>query len=99
MERIWLYPCYQAEPAPPLNARHWLNTEQKTRSIELGRKLLEKEARRFRVNVKKLIADGAFDTILEESGFARIEDLLAEHFDLDESGVVLDLTGGNPAAA
>lgn len=27
MERIWLYPCYEAEPAPPLNARHWLNTK------------------------------------------------------------------------
>jgi hypothetical protein len=28
MERIWLYPCYEAEPAPPLNARHWLNAER-----------------------------------------------------------------------
>lgn len=28
MERIWLYPCYEAEPAPPLHARHWLNTER-----------------------------------------------------------------------
>jgi hypothetical protein len=28
MERIWLYPCYEAEPAPPLSARHWLNTER-----------------------------------------------------------------------
>lgn len=28
MERIWLYPCYEAEPAPPLNARHWLNSER-----------------------------------------------------------------------
>jgi peroxiredoxin len=26
MERIWLYPCDEAEPAPPLRARHWLNT-------------------------------------------------------------------------
>ncbi len=58
--------------------RHWLNTEQKTRSIELGRKLLEKEARRFRLNVKKLLADRAFDKVLSESGFARMEDLLAD---------------------
>jgi hypothetical protein len=27
MERIWLYPCYEAEPAPALNARHWLNAK------------------------------------------------------------------------
>ncbi|MBW3670719.1 MAG: TGS domain-containing protein, partial [Acidobacteria bacterium] len=58
--------------------RHWLNTEQKSRSIELGRKLLDKEARRFRLSVKKLIAEGAFDTILGESGFPKIEDLLAD---------------------
>ncbi|MDX1583343.1 MAG: bifunctional (p)ppGpp synthetase/guanosine-3',5'-bis(diphosphate) 3'-pyrophosphohydrolase [Thermoanaerobaculia bacterium] len=58
--------------------RHWLNTEQKSRSIELGRKLLEKEARRFRLSVKKLAADGAFDPILRESGFGRFDDLLAD---------------------
>jgi Redoxin len=28
MERIWLYPCFEAEPAPPLRARHWLEAER-----------------------------------------------------------------------
>lgn len=28
MERIWLQPAHEAQPAPPLLARHWLNTER-----------------------------------------------------------------------
>src|SRR6478672_9664516 len=46
--------------------RHWLNTEQKHRSIELGRKLLEKEARRYRVQWRKLVAENALDAVLSE---------------------------------
>jgi len=58
--------------------RHWLNTEQKTRSIELGRKLVEKEARKFRVPIRKLIAENALDGVLAEHSYARIEDLYAD---------------------
>ncbi|HUO85104.1 MAG TPA: bifunctional (p)ppGpp synthetase/guanosine-3',5'-bis(diphosphate) 3'-pyrophosphohydrolase [Thermoanaerobaculia bacterium] len=58
--------------------RHWLNSEQKQRSIELGRKLLEKEARKYRVSLKKLIAENAFDAVLAEQGLARLEDLFAD---------------------
>jgi GTP diphosphokinase / guanosine-3',5'-bis(diphosphate) 3'-diphosphatase len=58
--------------------RHWLNTEQKTRSIELGRKLVEKEARKFRVPIRKLIAENALDGVLAEHSYARLEDLYAD---------------------
>jgi len=58
--------------------RHWLNTEQKDRSIEVGRKLLEREARRYKVQIKKLIAQNALDGVLSEYGFARIDDLYAD---------------------
>ncbi|MFN2442015.1 MAG: bifunctional (p)ppGpp synthetase/guanosine-3',5'-bis(diphosphate) 3'-pyrophosphohydrolase [Thermoanaerobaculia bacterium] len=58
--------------------RHWLNTEQKTRSIELGRKLVEKEARKFRVPIRKLIAENALDGVLAENSYARIDDLYAD---------------------
>jgi Guanosine polyphosphate pyrophosphohydrolases/synthetases len=58
--------------------RHWLNTEQKKRSIELGKKLLEKEARRYRVVLKKLVAENALDGVLSEYGLARLEDLYAD---------------------
>jgi guanosine-3',5'-bis(diphosphate) 3'-pyrophosphohydrolase len=58
--------------------RHWLNAEQKNRSIELGRKLIEKEAKKYRVQWRKLIAENALDGVLTEHGFARLEDLYAD---------------------
>ncbi|MFL6244929.1 MAG: RelA/SpoT family protein [Thermoanaerobaculia bacterium] len=58
--------------------RHWLNTEQKHRSIELGRKLIEREAKRYKVQWRKLIAENALDGVLSEHGLPRIEDLYAD---------------------
>jgi GTP pyrophosphokinase len=58
--------------------RHWLNLEQKKRSIELGRKLIEKEARKFRVPWRKLVAENALDGILTDYGMSRIDDLYAD---------------------
>ncbi|HET7710613.1 MAG TPA: bifunctional (p)ppGpp synthetase/guanosine-3',5'-bis(diphosphate) 3'-pyrophosphohydrolase, partial [Thermoanaerobaculia bacterium] len=58
--------------------RHWLNAEQKYRSIELGRKLIEKEAKRYRVQWRKLVAENALDGVLSEHGFPRLDDLYAD---------------------
>ena len=58
--------------------RHWLNTEQKHRSIELGRKLIEREAKRYKVQWRKLIAESALDGVLTEHGLPRLEDLYAD---------------------
>src|SRR5438270_2519078 len=58
--------------------RHWLNTEQKQHSIDLGKKLVEKEAKRYRVGWRKLIAENALDGVLSEYGLARLEDLYAD---------------------
>ena len=58
--------------------RHWLNAEQKNRSIELGRKLIEKESKKYRVQWRKLVAENALDGVLTEHGFARLEDLYAD---------------------
>src|SRR5438874_1474221 len=58
--------------------RHWLNTEQKQRSIDLGKKLVEKEAKRYRVGWRKLVAENAIDGVLSEYGLAKLEDLYAD---------------------
>ncbi len=58
--------------------RHWLNTEQKHRSIEVGRKLIEKEAKRYKVQWRKLIAENALDGVLSEHGLARLDELYAD---------------------
>jgi GTP pyrophosphokinase len=57
--------------------RHFLQSEEKTRSIEIGRKLLEKELRRFDLNVKTLMdADGLTKTA-NDCGLPKVDDLLA----------------------
>ncbi|HEX8474792.1 MAG TPA: bifunctional (p)ppGpp synthetase/guanosine-3',5'-bis(diphosphate) 3'-pyrophosphohydrolase [Pyrinomonadaceae bacterium] len=59
--------------------RHWVAEQQRTESIEIGRKLFEKEALRFQLSTKKLLHDGNgdFKRIANEYGYGRIEDLLA----------------------
>jgi GTP diphosphokinase / guanosine-3',5'-bis(diphosphate) 3'-diphosphatase len=58
--------------------RHWLSVEQKVRSVELGRKLVEREAKKLRVPIKKLIAESALDGVLSEHSYARLDDLYAD---------------------
>ncbi|HEX7809593.1 MAG TPA: bifunctional (p)ppGpp synthetase/guanosine-3',5'-bis(diphosphate) 3'-pyrophosphohydrolase, partial [Thermoanaerobaculia bacterium] len=58
--------------------RHWLNTEQKHRSIELGRKLIEREAKRYKVQWRKLVAETALDGVLADHGLPRLDDLYAD---------------------
>ncbi|MER3428598.1 MAG: GTP pyrophosphokinase [Pyrinomonas sp.] len=59
--------------------RHWVAEQQRAESIEIGRKLLEKEASRFQLSIKKLLADadGEFKRVANEYGYGRVEDLLA----------------------
>ncbi len=59
--------------------RHWVAEQQRAESIEIGRKLFEKEAARFQLSAKKLLSDGDgdFKRIAGEYGYGRIEDLLA----------------------
>ena len=48
--------------------KHLIQAEEKERAIELGRKLLEKEARRFEVNLDKLLDGDAFAKAANELG-------------------------------
>ncbi|MGI8786552.1 MAG: RelA/SpoT family protein [Pyrinomonadaceae bacterium] len=58
--------------------RHWIAEQQRADSIEIGRKLLEKEADRFRLSPKKLLNnEDEMKRIANEYGLGRAEDLLA----------------------
>jgi GTP pyrophosphokinase len=59
--------------------RHWVAEQQRAESMEIGRKLFEKEAARFQLSAKKLLndGDGAFKRIAGEYGYGRVDDLLA----------------------
>ncbi|HEX7315309.1 MAG TPA: bifunctional (p)ppGpp synthetase/guanosine-3',5'-bis(diphosphate) 3'-pyrophosphohydrolase [Pyrinomonadaceae bacterium] len=59
--------------------RHAVAEQQRAESIELGRKLFEKEAARFNLSAKKVLADsdGSLKRIANEYGYGRVDDLLA----------------------
>ena len=58
--------------------RHWIAEQQRTESIDVGRKLLEKEADKFHLSPKKLLTNEAeMKRIANEYGLGRSEDLLA----------------------
>ena len=58
--------------------RQWISQQQRAESIEIGRKLLEKEAEKFRVAPKKLTGnDAEMKRIANEYGLGRPEDLFA----------------------
>jgi len=58
--------------------RHFISEQQRVESIDLGRKLLEKEADRFKVPHKKLInSESEMKRIANEYGLGRPDDLLA----------------------
>jgi len=57
--------------------RHFIHSEEKVRSLELGRKLFEKEARRFGVNMKALAEGDGFGRVAGEYGMTKPEELFA----------------------
>jgi len=48
--------CPSSKPPAARNKiRHWLNEQESEKAIELGRKVLEKEARKYKQNAKDLL--------------------------------------------
>ena len=56
--------------------KHWLNVHQRERAIEIGRKLIEKEARKYRVALKE-IKETELQKIAADYGLGRPDDLMA----------------------
>jgi GTP pyrophosphokinase len=56
--------------------KHWLNVHQQERAIEIGKKLIEKEARKYRMSLKQ-IKDGDMLRAAGEYGLGKADDLLA----------------------
>ncbi len=55
--------------------KHWINQKEREDASELGRKLLEKEARKFKTSWKRVIGMGEFAAVLAQLGLKRPEDL------------------------
>src|ERR1035441_4018522 len=56
--------------------KHWLNVHQRERAIEIGRKLIEKEARKYRISLKE-IKEADLQRAASEYGLGRPDDLMA----------------------
>jgi guanosine-3',5'-bis(diphosphate) 3'-pyrophosphohydrolase len=58
--------------------KHLIQVEEKERAVELGRRVFDKEARRFGLNGTKLIESEAVSKVLTELALAKPDDLLAQ---------------------
>ena len=56
--------------------KHWLNVHQRERAIEIGRKLIEKEARKYRIALKE-IKDEELQRVASGYGLGKAEDLMS----------------------
>ena len=58
--------------------RQWLNKNEKIQSIELGRKILEKEALRFKISLKNVLGHADLERQLMDQGVHRAEELFSQ---------------------
>jgi GTP pyrophosphokinase len=57
--------------------KHFLHGEEKARAVDLGKKVFERDARRFDVNLKGLVESPAFLSAARDAGFPKADDLFA----------------------
>src|SRR6266446_4231180 len=57
--------------------RHWLTEQEGEKAIELGRRMLEKEARKFRMSLRGVLDGEKLTSLLPEYGAGKPEDLLS----------------------
>ncbi len=72
--RDWL--SFVKSPRARNKIKHWLNEDHRRRAVEIGRKLLEREARKFKVPLSQ-IGDQDLSRIAKEYSVATAADLLA----------------------
>ncbi len=56
--------------------KHWLNVHQRERAIEIGRKLIEKEARKYRIAFKDM-KDEELQKVASSYGLGKVDDLMS----------------------
>jgi len=56
--------------------RQWIKTQEKDRSITLGREMCEKAFRKYRLNFNELLKSEDMNTVIEHFGFKTTDDLI-----------------------
>ncbi|MGA8180736.1 MAG: bifunctional (p)ppGpp synthetase/guanosine-3',5'-bis(diphosphate) 3'-pyrophosphohydrolase [Desulfobacterales bacterium] len=57
--------------------RQWIKTQERDRSITLGREMCEKEFRKHRLNFNTLLKSEDMEKVVEHFGFKHVDDLIA----------------------
>jgi len=73
--RDWLKLVRSTRARAKIN--QWLKIEERARSIELGRELFEREARKYRLNPAALLGGDEARKVAADLGFPAVDDLLA----------------------
>jgi GTP pyrophosphokinase len=73
--RDWLKIVKSTRARSKIN--QWLKTEERSRSIALGRELFEREAKKYRLNALTLLAGDEAKKVASELGFPGVDDMLA----------------------
>jgi GTP pyrophosphokinase len=58
--------------------RAFIHTAEKEKSVEIGRRLLERELKKWKKSLVKLLDAKAFDPLLGDFGVAKVDDLVAD---------------------
>jgi GTP pyrophosphokinase len=58
--------------------RAFIHTAEKEKSVEIGRRLLDRELKKWRKSLPKLLEAGAFEPLLGDFGVAKVDDLIAD---------------------
>jgi GTP pyrophosphokinase len=71
--------------------RQWLSTQQKQRAQEIGRRLFEKELRKYGISQKKVVDVPEMMAYLQEEGLSKVDDLYSRiGFGKTETRTVLE---------
>src|SRR6266540_3356365 len=57
--------------------KHWVAERQRAESVEVGRKIFEKEAVKLRLKAKQVLEDPQLAKFLNDNGYAKIDDMFA----------------------
>jgi GTP diphosphokinase / guanosine-3',5'-bis(diphosphate) 3'-diphosphatase len=73
--RDWLKIVKSSRARSKIN--QWLKVEERVRSIELGREMFDREAKKYRLNPVALVGGDDFKKVAADFGYATSDDLLA----------------------
>jgi len=57
--------------------KHWIAERQRAESVDVGRKIFEKEASKMRLKTKQVLEDPQLQKFLNDNGYAKIDDMFA----------------------